>query len=252
MIQSIDLQNLRKGEYAQLIQDILNIIALHDTAAMKVDRSYDQLQQAGDELNVIFRLPRGSALTAGLEQLDQLRDNALRGIQTIALGHTYSRDAVIKTHAQRLVAHLGRYGSHIATDSYQSETSNIRFMIADWNAQPELAAAIKALGLKDWQKDLEEANNSFDEKYVERAEERGMDETESFKAKRRQANSAYYALRDEINAHYTLTRAGEPYKTVVAAINGLLDFYNDLLARRAGSNGEPASTAEDKPAEAEA
>lgn len=251
MIQSIDLQNLRNGEYSQLIQDILNVVALYDTAAMKVDGPFNDLQKTGDELEAIFKLPPGSAFTAELEQLDELRDNALRGIQSIVLGHTYGRDAVIKTHAQLLLTHLGWFGSNIAKDSYQSETSSIRNIIADWNARPELTAAIKALGLQGWQKDLEEANNSFSEKYVKRAVERGTDETESFKAKRMQANNAYYALRDEINAHYTLTRADEPYKTVVAAINGLLNFYNDLLARRAGSNGEPATDAADKPAEAE-
>lgn len=249
MIESIDLQKLRNGEFSQLMQDVVNITAKNDPAAMKVEGSFKELQLMAAEMDALFKQPAGSAITAELENLDLLRDNALKGIQSVVHAHSYSEDAVMKNHAQVLDTHLALYGGNITADSYQSETNSIRNMIIDWNEKPALTSAMAALGLQGWQKNLERANNSFSEKYLARAEEVGTDNTESFKAKRVQANTAYYALRDDINAHYTLTRASEPYKTVVSVINGLVGFYNDALNRRGGSTEEPDAPVGDKPVE---
>ncbi len=238
MIESIDLQKLRNGEYSQLMQDVLAITGKNDPAAMKVEVPFGALQATATEVETLFKQPTGSAITTELENFDLLRDNALKGIQSIVRGNTYSEDAAVKNHAQVLDTHLALFGSNITGDSYQSETSSIRNIIADWNAKPELTAAITALGLQNWQKAMENANNSFGDKYLLRAVELGTDVADSLKAKRLQANTAYYTLRDNINAYYTITNGSEPYKTVVASINGLLSFYNDVLSRRTGGNGE--------------
>lgn len=247
MINRIDLSKLRNAEYAQLMQDVLGITEKNYPEAMRVEDSFNALLQATEDMEGIFKLPSGSAITAELENLDLLRANTLRGIQSIVRGHAYSQDADIKNHAQMLDAHLGQFGSSITANSYQGETNSIRNIIADWNTQPGLTAAVKALGLEDWQKALEDANNSFSDKYFARAVELGTNYAESFKAKRLHANLAYYALREEINAFYTITRGSEPYKTVVETINGLLSFYNVVLARRAGSNAGPEAATDHKP-----
>lgn len=249
MIISIDISKLRNAEYFQFMQNVIQATAKNDPVAMKVEGPFNDLKNVAGELEDLFKLPAGSAITAEIENLDIQRDNALKGIQGIVRACIFSEDAVIKKHALVLDNHLAVYGSNIVAESYQSETAIISNIITDWNEKPELTAAMAALGLQQWQKNLDTANYNFNEKYMARAEEVGTDSTESYKAKRLEANSAYYALRDDINAHYTLTRGSEPYKKVVSLINGLAVFYNDVLNRRVGSTEEPDAPAGDKPVE---
>ncbi|MGG9972764.1 DUF6261 family protein [Ferruginibacter sp. SUN002] len=232
MINAIDLQKLRNGEYSQFIQDVISITNQNNPAAMQVEPQLTALSAVAAEIEALFRTPIGSAITTELENLDLLRDNAIRGIISIVRGSTYSEDTVVKNHATVLDTHLALFGKDIAADSYQSETSSIRNIIDDWNTKPELTAAINALNLQSWKTNLETANNNFSDKYIARAVELGSDTTESIKLKRVQANEAYYKLRDNIDARYIITDGAEPYKTAVASINGLISYYNDLLARR--------------------
>ena len=239
MIQSIDLAKLRNGEYLQFIQDVIKLVEQNNPGLLLVQPQFNALVAVATDIETLFKTPTGSAITTELENLDLQRDNAIRGIMAIVKGNMYHTDPVIINHATVLDAHLALFGKDIATDSYQSETSSIRNIITDWNTKPELTAAINALNLQAWQLVLETANNSFSEKYLARAVELGSDTTESIKAKRVQANEAYYALRDNIDARYTINNGAEPYKTVVSSINGLITYYNDMLARRvSGSTDE--------------
>jgi hypothetical protein len=242
MIESIDLSKLRNGEYSQFLQDVLSITRDNNPAVMQVEEQFNALEAIGAEIESLFKVPTGSAITAELEKLDAQRDNTLTGIISLIRGNTYHYDAVIKAHAEALETHLALFGKDITKDSYQSETSSIRNIIADWDAQPELKAALNALNLQNWRAALETANNSFGEFYLLRAKEQGLNITESLKAKRLQANDAYYALRDMLNAYFVIRKGAEPYKTVLAYINGLLTNYTDLLSRRQGG-GEDESAA---------
>lgn len=238
MINSIDLSKLRNGEYSQFLQDVMNITNQNNPATMQVQPQLTALSAVAAEIEALFKTPVGSAITAELENYDLLRDNALKGILSIVRGNMYSEDPVVKNHATVLDTHLALFGKDIAGDSYQSETSSIRNIIEDWNLKPELTAAITALNLDNWKTSLDTANNFFSDKYLARAVELGSDTADSIKAKRLVANEAYYTLRDNINARYIINSGAEPYKTVVSSINGLITYYNDLLARRVGGGGE--------------
>ncbi len=242
MINSIDLVRLRNGEYLQFMQDVLSITRDNDPALMKVQAPFAELETITGEIESLFKIPTGSAITAELEKYDLLRDNALRGIIGMLRANSYSEDPIITHHADMLSTHLDLFGKDITADSYQSETTSIRNIIADWDAKPDLKAAVIALNLNSWRLALENANNSFLEYYLLRAKEQGFNVTESLKTKRLKANEAYYTLRDKLNAYYVIENGIEPYKSVVAYINGLLTNYNDLLNRRQGG-GEDESAA---------
>ncbi|UEG50082.1 DUF6261 family protein [Ferruginibacter lapsinanis] len=249
MINSIELYKLRNGEYSQFLQDVIEIVNKNDPADLQVQPQLTTLIAVALEIESLFKIPLGSALTQELENFDLLRDNALKGILAIVRGNMYSQDPVIKNHATILDTHLALFGKNIAEDSYQSETNSIRNIIADWNQKPELTAAITALDLQSWKASLETANNNFSDRYLARAIEVGTDTTENFEVKRVEANQAYYTLRDNINARYIINDGNDPYKKVVSSINGLITYYNDLLARRLGGNND--NTGPDAPEQAE-
>lgn len=235
MINSIHLYSLRNGEYSQFILDTLSFIQKNDPKKLMVEYQYDQLLAISHDIEKLFKMEQGSILSDELMALDERRDDAINGLTTIINGHAYSTDPEVKANAKLLANHLAIFGSGIAKDSFQSETSTIRNIIADWDQKPELLAALTALNLLPWKKELTEANNLFSQLYLTRAENAGSANPANIKSKRAEANNAFYKLRDRLNSYYDINEGAEPFGKTVNAINGLISYYNNLLARRGGN-----------------
>lgn len=235
MINRITLMSLRNGEFAQFIADVLATTKNNDPALLKVQIQYDQLLQDSISLEKLFKTPVNTALSDALLALDERRDNALNGILTLVNGYNYSTDSTIKYAAQILKKHLSVFGTGVARDNYQSETATIRSIIDDWDNMPEYDIALDALNLVTWKNELEIANNQFAKQYLARAQEAGMASPDTLKAKRLETNTAFYALRNNIDAYFTINNGAAPFGNTVASLNGLIDNYNALIARRGSS-----------------
>ncbi len=251
MIQSIRLQSLRNGEYIQLMLDVADMVNENDPAALKVEAKLTALQQEVNELEELFKIAQGNIITDELIALDTRRDNAFVGIQTLINGHSYSTNAANQLAARQLQLHISNFGSNIARDNYQSQTTTIRNILDDWNRQADLQAAINTLLLNDMVAELAAANALFAERYKVRAKAIGNASNESISLRRETTNLAYYALRERLNAFWVIEEGAEPYATVTKNINGLLTNYLNLLNRRgittddssepAASEGSPAT-----------
>jgi hypothetical protein len=244
MIKSIYLHNLRNGEYIQLMTDILAIVAKNDPNALQVSEPYNTLKAKLDSIESIFKIQQGNVISDELFELDARRDNAINGIISMVNAYSYSTDENLKKQALLLQNHLSAFGSGIARDNYQSQTASIRNILFDWNEQPELQAALTALNLEAWRTELSNANTLFGERYLDRAQQTGTASSESIKSKRMEANEHWYGLRDLINAHFTINKGAETYGGTVSFINGLLEYYNNLIARRGQTEAPPEVPAE--------
>ncbi|RZJ38093.1 MAG: hypothetical protein EOO18_04220 [Chryseobacterium sp.] len=81
--------------------------------------------------------------------------------------------------------------------------------------------------------ELKTANEEFNTKYLSRTQEYGDASPETIKTKREETNTAYYALRDRIDAlHLLVETPMSPYATVINQLNALTDQYNKLLINR--------------------
>jgi hypothetical protein len=81
--------------------------------------------------------------------------------------------------------------------------------------------------------ELKTANEEFNTKYLSRTKEYGDASPETIKTKREETNTAYYALRDRIDAlHLLVETSPSPYATVINQLNALTDQYNKLLINR--------------------
>lgn len=231
-LNSIDLAKLRNGEFSQFLVDVLSIVQQNDPTVLKVVSQHQNLTVSSQDIEKLFKVPSGSVLSDELLALDARRDEAITGLNAIITGFTYSTDPGAKQAALLLQNHLSSFGANIARDSYQSETSSIRNILDDWQAKPPLTAALTTLNLGNWRDELASANTSFGEQYVARAVETGTASPDTIKAKRIEANNAYYKLRDRLNSHFDINDGAEPWATTVASINGLVDYYNSTLSRR--------------------
>ncbi|MBW7675630.1 hypothetical protein K1I32_08605 [Chryseobacterium sp. LJ756] len=107
----------------------------------------------------------------------------------------------------------------------------------DWENKPELADAIFSFNLNSWVNELKTSNEEFNTKYLLRTQEYGDASPETIKTKREEINTAYYGLRDRIDAlHLLVETPPSPYATVINQLNSLTDQYNKLLVNRTDSS----------------
>jgi hypothetical protein len=238
MITSIFLQNLRNGEFLQLLRDILSIILKNDPDNLQIRKAYDFLLNLIDESEKLFKISTSSPITQQMMDLDLRRNNAITGISILINGFGYSINPVLIENAKILSDHLNRFGIGIARDNLQSKTTTIRNIVNDYNTKEDLQQSLTVLYLDEWKIEMETSNNAYSVAYVARAEEIGLASPEKLNARRTALNSAYYSLRDKIDAHFTLTEGSEPYASLTQTINAVITQYNRLLNGRGGKGGD--------------
>ena len=176
--------------------------------------------------------------------IDTQRDQVILGITNVVFGFTFHYDEDIRTAAQKLKKHLDTYGSSIYRLNYQAETATLANIITDWDTKAHLIDALNLLNLNDWKDYLKEANNKFNDIYLNRTQEYGNASPENLKEKKIETNVVYYALRDRINALHTIVETPpSPYQTLINQLNALIEQYNVLTISR--KNSENSNDAED-------
>ncbi len=238
MINNIQLRQLRGSEYIQFITDTLHIVGSNNTEALIVKLQYEVLQSQLDRVEKVFKLKRSSNVTKDIEELDARRGKAINGVMLQIHALTYSTNSLLSNHAKMLEVHLQRFGSGIAKQNYQSETTILRNIVHDWKTQPELMEAIEALQLTAWQREIEAANNAFSEAYNTRNDELAAAPTENLKTLRLEANEAYYKLRNRLNAFWEINDGAEPWARTIHQLNQHISDYQLLLNRRGASSSD--------------
>ena len=237
MITSIDLAKLRNAEYIQFIKGFSALVLSNDPAALKVQAQYNLLQTQLASLEAIFVTEQGSAITEEVSALDLRRDRAVTGFGLLVTALTYHFNPDTAKQAETLKKLVDKYGGGIARENYQAETAIIDNLVADLDNKPEMAAALAALQLGDWKKEMATANAAFDTAYMQRTKELGAASKDTLLALRAATNEAWYKLRDFIVSFYTINEAAEPYNKTINELNAHIDQYNTMMAGRL-SNGK--------------
>jgi len=194
------------------------------------------------ELEALYKKALASEKTQELLLLDDRRDAAITGINYFLLSQTYHFETEKQQNAQLLLDNMNMYGASIARLNYQAETATLNNLIRDWENKPELATAISIFNISEWVTELKTANEEFNTKYLSRTQEYGDASPETIKLTREEVNTAYYALRDRIDAlHLLVETQSSPYTTVINQLNALTDQYNVLLLNR-GNDQQPQQT----------
>lgn len=230
---AIELKLLRNAEYLQYIKDFTGIINLNHPESLGIESKLSVFTAKTGELEALYKKALASEKTRELLVLDEKRDNAINGIFYFLLSHSYHYESSQQQNAQILLDNMALYGSGIARMNYQAETATLNNLLRDWESKPELANAVNAFGLSSWVDELRNTNTEFSSKYLSRTQEYGDATPETIKTKREETNTAYYALRDRIDAlHLLVETPPSPYTTVINQLNALTDQYNVLLVNR--------------------
>ncbi len=231
MIDSIDLSKLRNAEFLQFGATFSGLVVANDAVALNVEPQQLAFKLILDEMSRLFKLERVSPITQELVLLDERRDRAINGLTTVIEGYCSHFEATTSKAANLLKANLSLYGVGVARLNTQAESATINAIVGDWEAKPELAAAIVKLRLGNWVEELVTANQLFDQKYIERTQEYGAANPDTLKVKREETMTSYYELRKFIDANSVLHPSAE-YEKLINELNALIKQYNTLLNTR--------------------
>lgn len=227
MIQKIRVHKLRASELLQFLNDAIKLCNQQSTEPMKLATVITALITDTNSFDRLFKLNPGSAITLELIDLDDRRDNCVMGIHQVLEGYSHYFEAVLRTAAQNLLNNMNKYGSSIYDLNYQAETRTITNMLNEWTTSSTLAAAVTTLNLGAWTTELKTANNLFNERYLQRVDEKASaPQINSFQA-RKKAIASYRQLIQQIEARATLAE-DQTYNSLINSLNALIDKYNTL------------------------
>lgn len=231
MIDAIDLSRLRNAEFLQFMKDFAGLVNANNAATLNVAVQYTALAAKNNQLEDLFKKELSSELTQEILDLDNRRDRAYNGILFVVQGFLNHYEPSKVEAATRLKSNLDLYGSGAAKQNYQAETAILNNLVSDWEGKPALLEALNLLGLTSWKDEMKAANTLFDQKYIERTLEYSEASPETLLAKRTETASAYYTLRQFIDA-FAVTINTPIYQTVTNQVNALIAQYNTLLNNR--------------------
>ncbi|MCY1636318.1 DUF6261 family protein [Marinifilum sp. D737] len=249
MFSFINYPSLRLNEFIQFYQDILKILGANDPEALKVKSQYDDLNALVAILASYYKPELGSEITAELQELDEKRDSALRGIELQVKSYTFHYNDSIRLAANLLSKFFEHYGAAISRLNYQAETSTINSLIEKLESEQKYADAVTALKLIDWKTELKSINTKFNQRYLARIEENADNPETTAMELRAGIAASYRSLTNYLQAYATLSTEGE-YDKVVKLINELVDEYNKLIKSRTNSEKETSPETENQETQA--
>jgi hypothetical protein len=243
MTDKISPQRLRNSEFLQFNNNVSEIVAANDPQALLVLNLFNPFKASIASAEVLFKKDQASSLTEELALLDEKRDSLLTGISNYIDAHTHHYDEATKKNALMLNVNLASYGTttNIIKENYQSESTVLKKLIADWTTKPELVAAATAINLTPWIGQLDAANTAFNSKFLERNKQQGAAPTDNLKEKRSEVMAAYDKLTERINSYFDINEGADPFGKVTRELNMLIEKYNKLIAGR-GKGGDTTPT----------
>ncbi|SUX47152.1 DUF6261 family protein [Chryseobacterium indoltheticum] len=236
---TIELKLLRNAEYLQYVKDYLSLINLNSPEQLGIEAKLTVFTSKISEVEALYKKAMASEATQEILMLDERRDDAITGIGYFLQSQTYHYETEKQQKAQLLLNNMALYGSSIARQNYQSETATLNNLLRDWENKPELMDAINSFSLSSWVAEMKTANEEFNAKYLSRTQEYGDANPETIKTKREEINTAYYQLRDRIDAlHLLVETPPSPYEKLINQLNALTDQYNKLLISRTDTSTE--------------
>ncbi len=231
-INSLNLPNLQNGEHFEFMDNVKQLILQCTPEVLDVVNEYSVFKEAMDDEDKSFNIIRKSADTRRIKQLDRSRDTILSGLQAQVKVYRYHYSEDFVKAAYRIEVLIGAYG-YMQDMSYDQETANITNLLQDL-FDDKYGKDVSLLGLGEWVRQLEAANNAFVEVMSRRNTEQA--ERNSFtrlRTARLTTDVAYQAIRNKINAGI-IFNGKDKYESFVLLLNTYIARFKFTIAQRKG------------------
>lgn len=242
-IKSINLARLRQqqtygfyGYIQTILKDVNNSLLAEIIAEFNIAyRNFD----------IVLKPIRKTDLTDKITKEDYKRDQLWRGLRLIVEGMILSPDPALAEIANRTNIILSTYG-YAPSQAQTHQTGTIENLINDlmkFITQEER----KLIGIEDWIKQLQEANESYKKLYLERVEYLQLLESGKTEETRKIIDDIFRTLVKRINAVYLLATPDEQdlLEDVIRRINVVIERENTIIKRRRSSENPDEPEIED-------
>lgn len=233
----------RNSETIQLAHDVVKSCEDENVTTLKIVAETQDLKDVCNSADAAYGTGTDATLTEEVIKYDHLRDDDVTGIKYVAMGWAKNKDAAKSSAGKLIVKSLNKYSTRIIRENLATETTMIRSWYGDVQDSLELQNALNLLGILSWSDDLNQNNETFNTKYVQRSQLIGNNQSlESVTDLLPTMHKKYNHLLHTIDALHLLDKTGA-YTAVVAKINGLIQQANDRAAarRKGGSDGTAAA-----------
>ncbi|MCV6630841.1 MAG: DUF6261 family protein [Flavobacteriaceae bacterium] len=232
-------RNYRNGEFIRFYKDSIEILESFASKGKTKQLAYEKLLQHHQALNDAFLKVSGSSITKQIEALDDARDMSINGIQHVIVGYTNHFTPKTKEAAETLLADLKRYGTGIARNSYQQQTTILESICADWQQIPKLVKAVEQLQLHPWLSHMKATNEKFAAQYLNRVEDIAKNDKDSLLKLRAEATEDHWDLLRRLDALVLLDTPGD-YVALQKRLDTLIKTYNQTVEMRGRGNTDVA------------
>ena len=242
MITAPFFEQYRQGDTIQYLNNLLTILTEERATELLLTTQRATLSADMDELNAAWQPASGSEMTPEIASLDAQRDTVFTGLKMTADAWGANHFDPAKRNAAYLIAdNIAAHGDAIVRMRYQQQTATLASIVKDLTTT--LAPQIALLGLGDWVATLQLLNNSFDQKYVQRAQSQANVQPGKVAELVTKAIGNFRALKAIFEARYAVATADggentDAYKALEQEWNSLTADYNDAVMRNTGGTSD--------------
>ena len=245
-IKNLHVNNLRNNAHLKFHMDAIALMTAENPANLNIQPLFNVYQPAVVREDEAFKKIVKSEFTEKIQTADKARDRVYSCITAIinALVKHYNDDVVDA--AKRLKILIDTYGKGVNQLSYNEQTAAVYNILQEFNGK--YAADVALVNITEMVNELERANNAVDALIKERMDETALKNPDNMKAVRIEADNAYFAIVERINAA-VIIEGPDNYMSFITKLNVLIDSYKQLLARskgkKQGDNGGDVDEGDD-------
>lgn len=230
MITSTSLSMLRNLEYYQVMSNVLSYLKEENLEELKLESfaaGFETKFKAYDDVLVV---ERGNVLSAGIEDADADRDNALKSLVNVVKAYELFPSGEQSEAARQLLHVIDKYGRTIYRLPYLQESGALANLLQDLELS-ENKDRISLLHLEDWVNTLKEATARFDALFIGRESENSVKLSGLAKEARQAVQAEFEQLTAVINV-FEVVYGAEKYAPLSAKINEALTYARQQQSRR--------------------
>jgi hypothetical protein len=236
-IKVLNLQRLHNEEHYNFLTDLNGLILDFTPEVLKVSKHYNLFEPIFESEAKALVFVSKNSYTKQLAEADQIVDNTLDGLGDAIKTGTKHFNAEVKAAANRLMIFWESFGN-IARKSYDKESADVSKLLSELKG--DRVADVTTVKLIDWVSELERNQTNFTTVRNSKYDEDSNKTRLRMKQVRAEADTAYEAIVERINAMITLEDEYD-FTPFVTKLNLRIDHYTKSIAQRKGRNQDDSA-----------
>jgi hypothetical protein len=239
-ISKIYFRYLRNEAHYQFLLLVQKLLATYPTVAAIVTGLLPRLNELIELEGQLVDALRSSAYTERIAEADRRVDRNVTGINAVVTASLHHYDPAVVEAAKVLDLRLKSFRGEIEKKAYEEESAAVKILVAD--LQNVYAAQVALLNLNGWVAELTDAQNTFEQLFIQRNKELAARPNEKLREVRMAVDSVYHHIVERVDA-YGILNGYDATASFVGELNREVTYFNEHNHRHARKDIAPAVVA---------